>query len=190
MQIRIEPTPLSSLVVVHPGWRDDHRGFFLEVLRHDELAAHGLPASFPQVNHSRSARGVLRGLHFQFDPPQAKLMRVIRGSAFLAAVDLRTDSPTLGRWFGRVFSAESKQQLFAPASFARGFCALEDDTEIEYFCSALYNPAGESNIRWNDPAIGVEWPVREPTLSARDVGAGTLADWLARPESARFRLER
>lgn len=118
-----------------------------------------------------------------------KLMRVAAGRAFLVAVDLRTDSPTLGRWYGREFSAASREQLWAPASFARGFCALEDGTEIEYLCTGVYNGACEANIRWNDPAIGITWPVAQPLLSERDAAAPTLAEWLARPESRRFTLQ-
>lgn len=188
MQPRIEDTPLPGVRIVHPGSFDDHRGFFSEVYREDEFAKAGMPARFVQVNHSKSAKHVLRGLHFQYDPPLGKLMRVIAGRAFLVAVDLRTDSPTLGRWYGREFTAASKQQLWAPASFARGVCALEEGTEIEYFCTAQYNAPGETGVRWNDPAIGITWPVKEPVLSERDTTAQTLAQWLARPESRRFTL--
>jgi dTDP-4-dehydrorhamnose 3,5-epimerase len=189
VKIRTEPTTLPGVTLVTPEFFQDARGFFVEVFREDEFAAHGLPTRFVQLNHSRSAKGVLRGLHFQWDPPMGKLMRVTQGAAFLVAVDLRTDSPTLGRWFGREFTADSKQQLWAPASFARGFCALSDSVEIEYLTTGTYNAKGEGNIRWDDPAIGVAWPVAEPTLSDRDRAAPTLAEWLARPEARRFRVE-
>jgi dTDP-4-dehydrorhamnose 3,5-epimerase len=133
---------------------------------------------------------VVRGLHFQWDPPMGKLMRVTQGTAFLVAVDLRKDSPTLGKWFGATFGAEEKRQLWAPASFARGFCALTDAVEIEYLTTGTYNSKGESGILWNDPAIGIEWPVQHPTLSDKDAKAQTLAQWLARPESNHFQVER
>ena len=188
MKIQVEPTPIPGVQIVTPGSFDDARGFFSEVFRADEFGPHGLPIRFVQVNHSKSAKHVIRGLHFQFDPPMGKLMRVLAGAAFLVAVDLRKDSPTLGKWFGRVFTAQSKQQFWAPASCARGFCALAEGTEIEYYCTGTYNGPGESGILWNDPAIGIEWPVKEPQLSDRDRTAQTLAQWLARPESERFTM--
>jgi dTDP-4-dehydrorhamnose 3,5-epimerase len=113
-------------------------------------------------------------------------MRVIAGRAFLVAVDIRAGSPTLGRWVGLDANADEPRELWAPASFARGFCVLSDVAEIEYLTTGTYNKATESGIRWNDPAIGIEWPVREPILSAKDESAQTLAEWLARPESANF----
>jgi dTDP-4-dehydrorhamnose 3,5-epimerase len=116
-------------------------------------------------------------------------MRVLHGTAYLVAVDLRKDSPTLGKWFGRIFTAEDKKQLWAPASFARGFCALSDGVEIEYLTTGIYNPATETGIRWDDPAIGIAWPVKKPVLSDRDRSAQTLAEWLARPESDHFKVE-
>ncbi|MGA2384121.1 MAG: dTDP-4-dehydrorhamnose 3,5-epimerase [Gemmatimonadales bacterium] len=189
MRIRTEATGLAGVEIVVPESFDDARGFFFEVYREDEAASHGLPGRIVQINQSKSAKGVVRGLHFQWDPPVGKLMRVIHGEAFLVAVDLRKDSPTLGKWFGRVFRAEEKKQLWAPASFARGFCALTDGVEIEYLTTALYNPRTETGIRWDDPAIGIEWPIARPSLSDRDRNAQTLAEWLARPESDRFRMD-
>jgi len=188
MRIRTEPTPLAGATIVSPELFEDPRGFFLEVFREDEFARHGLPTRFVQLNHSKSAKGVLRGLHFQWEPPMGKLMRVTQGTAFLVAVDLRKDSPTLGKWFGREFTAAAKQQLWAPASFARGFCALTDGVEIEYLTTGTYNGAAEGNIRWNDPAIGIDWPIKDPQLSDRDRRAPPLAEWLARPESDHFRV--
>lgn len=190
MRITTETTSIPGVVIVQPGSFDDARGFFSEAFREDEFARHGLPLRIVQVNHSKSARHVVRGLHFQYDPPMGKLMRVLHGAAFLVAVDLRKDSPTLGKWFGREFTAQSKQQLWAPASFARGFCALTEGVEIEYMCTGTYSAASDAGILWNDPAIGVEWPIKDPQLSDRDRSAQTLAQWLARPESDRFRMER
>jgi dTDP-4-dehydrorhamnose 3,5-epimerase len=182
----IEPTAIPEVRLVRPRVFPDERGWFLEVLRTDGFAELGLPTSFAQVNQSRSVRGVVRGLHFQWDPPQGKLMRVVTGRAFLVAVDVRPGSPTLGRAVTVEASADEPLLMWAPASFARGFAALSDVAEIEYFCTAPYNAAHESGIRWDDPAVGIRWPVGEPLLSPKDAAAGTLADWLARPESARF----
>ncbi len=120
-----------------------------------------MPAQFVQVNQSRSVRGVVRGLHFQWDPPQGKLMRVVRGRAFMVAVDVRPGSPTLGRVVTLEASDDDPVLFWAPASFARGFCALADVTEIEYFCTNPYNPACETGVRWNDPALGIDWPVTD-----------------------------
>ena len=186
MPFTIEPTALDEVKIVVPAAMRDDRGFFMEVYRQDLFAGLGLPDRFLQLNHSRSARGVVRGLHFQWDPPMGKLMRVISGRAFMVAVDIRVGSPTLGRWVGIESDADEPRLLWAPASFARGFCVLSDTAEIEYLTTGTYNKATESGIRWNDPAIGVEWPVDRPTLSAKDESAQSLADWLARPEAARF----
>jgi dTDP-4-dehydrorhamnose 3,5-epimerase len=188
MRVEIESRHFGGQVVVlrHPVF-EDGRGFFLEAFRADHFRDLGLPSSFVQDNHSGSRRGVLRGLHFQYDPPLAKLMRVTVGRAFLVAVDIRKGSPTLGHAYTREVAAEDRLQVFAPAGFARGFCALSETAEIQYKGTALYNPAGEGAIRWNDPALGIDWPVAEPLVSPRDASAGTLADWLARAESERFR---
>ena len=177
---------LEEIVVLEPDIYEDERGVFQETFRADRFRDLGLPASFVQENQSRSRRGVVRGLHFQWDPPMGKLMRVTAGAAYLVAVDLRRDSPTLGRWYGLDVSAASGLMVWAPPSFARGFCALEEGTEVLYKCTGIYNPAGESGIRWDDPAIGVTWPVTTPILSAKDAAAQSFDAWLARPESARF----
>ena len=186
MPFTIEATALDEVKIVVPRVMLDDRGFFMEVYRQDLFATLGLPDRFLQLNHSRSSRGVVRGLHFQWDPPMGKLMRVIVGRAFLVAVDIRPGSPTLGRWVGLEATAEEPRELWAPASFARGFCVLSDVAEIEYLTTGTYNHATESGIRWSDPAIGIEWPVAEPILSPKDDQAQTLAEWLARPEAAKF----
>lgn len=186
MKITVEDTSIDAVKIVHPEVFRDERGFFTEVYRRDLFEGLGLPGEFVQLNHSRSSRGVLRGLHFQWDPPMGKLMRVTVGEAFLVAVDLRPNSPTLGRWVGQVFSSDQMRQLWAPASFARGFAVLSDVVEIEYLTTGVYNKSGESGIRWNDPQVGIEWPVDEPTLSERDSDAPLLADWLKRPEAQAF----
>jgi dTDP-4-dehydrorhamnose 3,5-epimerase len=160
----------------------------METFRQDQFEALGLPYDFVQDNHSRSVRGVLRGLHFQWDPPMGKLMRVTLGSAFLVAVDIRQGSPTLGKWCGMEASAENRRQVWAPAGFARGFCVLSEVAEIQYKCTGLYNSMAESGIRFDDSEIGIEWPVSEPSLSEKDRKAQTLEQWLAKPESDHFRF--
>jgi len=145
-----------------------------------------LPESFGHDNHSYSKRGVVRGLHFQWDPPMGKLMRVTRGAAFLVAVDLRLGSPTLGKWVGVEATAENRKQVWAPASFARGFCALTDDVEVQYKCTGTYNGKAESAIRWDDPDIGITWPVRDVIISEKDRKAQTLAEWLASANARHF----
>ena len=186
MQIKIESRHLGDVVVLAPEVFEDERGFFLEAYREDQFKSLGLPTNFGQDNHSRSARNVVRGLHFQWEPPMGKLMRVTYGSAFLVAVDIRKGSPTLGKWFGIEVSAQNKKEVWAPAWFARGFCVLSDFAEIQYKCTGFYNNKAESGILWNDPAIGIKWPVSNPVLSAKDAGAQTLAQWLASPNAAHF----
>lgn len=186
MQIRVESRSLNGVVVVVPEIFRDERGFFIEAFRADEFKAHGLPTEFVQDNHSRSAKGVVRGLHFQWEPPMGKLMRVTIGAAFLVAVDIRKGSPTLGQWVGVEASAENRRCVWAPAGFARGFCALVEGTEIQYKCTGLYNGRAESAIRWNDPAIGIKWPMADVLVSDKDRKAHTLSDWLASPESENF----
>jgi dTDP-4-dehydrorhamnose 3,5-epimerase len=188
MRLHIEKTPLEGcLLISHPDLFEDERGFFLEVFRADEYEKNGLPTQFLQENHSRSKRGVVRGLHFQFDKPMAKLMRVTYGCCMLVAVDIRKGSPTVGQWYGTEVSAENKKQLFAPPGFARGFVVLSEFAELQYKCTALYNPAGEGAIRWNDPAIGITWPGSNPVLSQKDANAGSLDDWLNSPQAEIFR---
>jgi dTDP-4-dehydrorhamnose 3,5-epimerase len=186
MKMTVVSRPLEGIAVLQPEVFQDERGFFLEAYRQDQFRELGLPGQFVQENHSGSVRGVLRGLHFQWDPPMGKLMRVTRGAAYLVAVDIRKGSPTLGRWFGIEVTAESRMQVWAPAGFARGFCVLSEFAEIQYKCTGIYSSACESGIRWDDPAIGIAWPVKEPTLSAKDRDAQTLEQWLARPQANAF----
>lgn len=176
----------GAVVVLQPDRYEDHRGWFMESYRMDYFEQLGLPTRWVQDNHSRSRKGVVRGLHFQWDPPMGKLMRVVRGEAFLVAVDLRVDSPTFGKWVGINASEENRLMVWAPASFARGFAALSDVTEVEYKCTGIYNPEGEGAIRWDDPDIGINWPVEEPILSEKDRNAMTLKEWLQKPESRLF----
>jgi dTDP-4-dehydrorhamnose 3,5-epimerase len=186
MPFSIEATALDEVKIVVPERMPDGRGFFMEVYRQDLFARLGLPDRFLQLNHSRSTKGVVRGLHFQWDPPMGKLMRVVAGRAFLVAVDIRLGSPTVGRWVGLEVDAEVPRQLWAPASFARGFCVVSEVAEIEYLTTGTYNRATEGGIRWNDPTVGIDWPVSEPILSAKDESAPSLAEWLASPDAAHF----
>ncbi|HET7828259.1 MAG TPA: dTDP-4-dehydrorhamnose 3,5-epimerase [Candidatus Limnocylindrales bacterium] len=189
MPFSIERTPIPEVLVVRPRLFPDDRGWFAEIAQAGafESLGEGLPTRFVQVNQSRSTRGVVRGLHFQWDPPQGKLMRVVAGRALMVAVDIRPGSPTLGRHVAVEGSADEPLLFWAPASFARGFCVLSDHADVEYFCTAEYNPDAESGIRWDDPEIGIGWPVDDPVVSAKDAAAGSLADWLARPEAVVFR---
>jgi dTDP-4-dehydrorhamnose 3,5-epimerase len=184
--VTVESTHLNGLVLLRSRTIEDDRGFFQEVFRADRFRELGLPDRFLQENQSRSKRGVLRGLHFQWDRPMGKLMRVLYGRVFLVAVDIRPGSPTLGRWFGRDVAAEDRLLLWGGPGFARGFCVLSEEAEIEYKCTALYNPDGEGAVRWNDPAIGIAWPTSLPVLSPKDAAAGSLTSWLGRPESRVF----
>lgn len=177
------------LLVEHEVFEDD-RGFFMEVYRGDQFRELGLPEQFLQLNHSRSVRNVIRGLHFQWDRPMGKLMRVTEGAAYLVAVDIRPDSPTRGQWVGETISDANKRQLWAPAGFARGFCVLSDFAQIQYLCTAIYNPAGEAGIRWDDPDVALHWPIRQPILSHKDAQAQSLAEWLRRPEAEVFRVSK
>lgn len=188
MQIRIESRFLRDVVVLTPEIFMDDRGFFMETYREDQFETLGLPTRFVQDNHSRSTKGVIRGLHFQWEPSMGKLMRVSQGSAFLVAVDIRRGSPFLGKWVGVEASAKNGRQVWAPAGFARGFCVMSDFAEIQYKCTGLYNGKAESGIRWNDPEIGIDWPISasEVQLSDKDRKAQTLGQWLTSPNSEKF----
>jgi dTDP-4-dehydrorhamnose 3,5-epimerase len=191
MKLTVRQTGIPEVLVVEHEVFEDERGFFMEVYRADQFAeyAHlGLPSTFVQLNHSRSVRHVTRGLHFQWEPPMGKLMRVPRGEAFLVAVDIRPDSPTLGQYESVIVNDRNRLQLWAPASFARGFCTLSDVAEVEYLTTGTYNAGAESGIRWNDPTIGIEWPVEEPILSGKDSEAQSLAEWLERSEAQAFSI--
>lgn len=186
MEIQVESRHLDGVVVLAPQLFSDDRGFFTEIYRRDQFRDIGIAERFVQDNHSGSVGGVVRGLHFQWDPPMGKLMRVSQGEAFLVAVDIRCGSPTLGQWVGVIASRENRRQVWAPAGFARGFCVISDWAEIQYKCTGTYNSAGESGILWNDPEIGIEWPVSQPVLSEKDKNAQTLAQWMSRAESKHF----
>jgi len=187
MQIKVQNTELEDVIIVIPEVFEDERGFFTETYRYDQFVELGLPGNFVQLNHSRSAKNVLRGLHFQWEPPMGKMMRVLFGQAFLVAVDIRKNSPDLGKWIGITLSERDKKWIYAPAGFARGFCVLSDFAEIEYLTTGVYNSKAESGILWRDKEIGIKWPVEEPVLSHKDKVAQTLSEWLKTKESDYFK---
>lgn len=154
-------TPMKGLFIVETKAFEDNRGFFMETYNYREFKELGLDVAFVQDNHSRSNRGVLRGLHFQWRHPQGKLVRVVKGRVFDVAVDIRRSSPTFGKWFGIELSEENKRQFYIPPGFAHGFLALEDETDFLYKCTDYYYPEDEGGIIWNDPTIGIEWPIDE-----------------------------
>jgi len=190
MAMKIEARPFEDLVVLAGQPFRDDRGYFLEAFRADQFRELGLPWEFVQDNHSYSRKGVLRGLHFQWEPPMGKLMRVTRGTAFLAAVDIRKGSPTLGRNFCLEVSAESCLQVWASAGFARGFCALTDDVEVQYKCTGIYNSKYESGIRWNDPDLAIPWPLKDPIVSVKDGQAQSFRDWLESADAEKLSIAR
>ena len=168
------PGPL----ILEPKVFGDERGFFMESWNAAAFAKAGLDLTFVQDNHSRSQKGVLRGMHFQNPGPQGKLVRVVRGAVFDAVVDLRRSSPTFGKWTGVTLSAENKRMFWVPEGFAHGFLTLEDDTDFLYKCTTPYAPQHEASLAWNDPTVGIEWPLDglEPKLSAKDAVGVPLAE--------------
>ncbi|TMI81836.1 MAG: dTDP-4-dehydrorhamnose 3,5-epimerase [Bacteroidetes bacterium] len=186
MEFKVNYTDIADLLIITPEIFQDERGFFTETYRKDKFYEFGLDLDFVQDNHSRSSKNVVRGLHFQWEPPMGKLMRVTQGAAFLVAVDIRMSSDTFGIWVGIEASVTNRKQVYAPAGFARGFCVLSEFAEIQYKCTGIYSSKAESGILWNDPAIGIEWPVKEPILSKKDEAAQTLEQWLLREEAQNF----
>jgi dTDP-4-dehydrorhamnose 3,5-epimerase len=182
MKPRLTPTPLDGLVILDLDYHEDERGFFLESWHKRDFAAAGLALEFVQANHSRSAHGVLRGIHYQdMTAPLGKLVRCTVGRIFDVGVDLRVSSPTFGQWFGVDLSAENKRQFWLPAGFGHGFATLSDVAEVQYLQTEFYVPSAESGIRWNDPDIGIVWPITDPILSKRDAEAPFLQEYLRQP---------
>ncbi len=178
--LQVEPTSLPGVLVITPRVFRDPRGFFLESYNQEAMRACGIDTVFVQDNHSRSARATLRGLHFQLPPAaQVKLVRVVVGAIWDVAVDICVGSPTFGQWVGMELSADNFRQLYIPEGFAHGFCVLSPVAEVLYKSSYVYSPPHEQGILWNDPQIGVSWPVQEPLLSDRDRQAQTLANYVA-----------
>ena len=172
---RIE-TEIPDLVLLEATAHGDDRGFLLEAWREDDWHALGVGPSFVQENHSRSSKGILRGLHFQVAPGQGKLVRCSRGAIWDVAVDLRRDSPTYKRWEGVELSDSNHRQLFVPVGFAHGFCVLSEVADVAYKLTSYYDPATEAGIKWDDPEVGVQWPISEPQLSERDKSAPSLRE--------------
>ncbi len=170
-------TGLPGVIRIEPAIHRDDRGFFMETWQAQRFRDAGIDADFVQDNSSRSSKGTLRGLHFQIQNPQGKLVRVVSGEVFDVAVDLRRSSPGFGHWVGQILSAQNRHQLWVPVGFAHGFLVLSDVAEFEYKCSDYYAPEFERSIRWDDPEIGIEWPLPsgdQPVLSTRDATAPFL----------------
>ena len=168
--MNVLPTALPEVLIVEPKVFGDSRGFFFESFRADRFAAAGLPTAWVQDNISRSQKNVLRGLHFQLVQPQGKLVRCLRGAIYDVAVDVRRSSPTFGQWVGVEISEENHRAVYIPVGFAHGFCVLSDIADVEYKCTDLYAPQHERSLLWNDPTVGVRWPVAgEPILSPKDL---------------------
>jgi dTDP-4-dehydrorhamnose 3,5-epimerase len=175
--VQLIPTTLKEVLILEPKVFGDDRGFFLEAYNETTFKSLGLPTRFMQDNHSGSRKGVLRGLHYQLTQPQGKLVRALRGQIFDVAVDLRRDSPQYGQWFGVELSAENRRMLWIPPGFGHGFLVQSEFAEVSYKATELYSPASERSIAWNDPAIGIRWPLDgEPTLSDKDRAGLLLAD--------------
>jgi dTDP-4-dehydrorhamnose 3,5-epimerase len=173
-------TDLPGVLLIEPDVFWDTRGFFLETYHQAKYAAGGISGSFVQDNHSFSTQGTLRGLHAQRTKPQGKLVRAVEGEMFDVAVDVRRGSPTFGRWVGALLSGDNFRQLWIPPGFAHGFCVLSERVHVEYKCTDFYDRADEIAVAWNDPEIGVAWPISEPVLSAKDAAAPRLATILDR----------
>lgn len=174
--MKVEKTKLDGVLLVTPQVFGDDRGFFMETYNLEKALEQGLPGNFVQDNHSKSAHGVLRGLHYQSPQWQGKLVRTVQGEIFDVAVDIRDGSPTYGEWVGFFLNDENKQQLYVPEGFAHGFCVTSETAEVVYKCTSLYAPEQEGSLLWNDPDIGIEWPIEKPILSAKDEVGVPLAE--------------
>lgn len=170
-------TEIPGVLILEPAVFGDERGFFMETYQQDRYAQHGIPEGLVQDNLSYSRRGVLRGLHLQWPHPQGKLVQVFSGEVFDVAVDVRQGSPTYGRWVGARLSGDNKRQFWVPAGFAHGFCVVSSDALFAYKCSDFYHPEAELSVRWDDPDIGIDWPLDvAPDLSPKDAEAALLRD--------------
>ena len=172
----VVPTKLDGVVLLEPAVHGDDRGFLVETFSEPAWAEAGIDVPFVQDNHSRSSEGILRGIHFQTHPGQAKLVRAARGRIWDVAVDLRRDSETYGQWEGYELDDERHRQLFVPAGFGHGFCVLSEVADVHYKLSTLYDPETEAGIAWDDPDVGIEWPITDPRTSERDRNAPRLAE--------------
>ena len=175
--MRVIDTKIPDVKLLEPQVFGDERGFFMETFRDEWFKENVADRTFVQENHSKSVKGVLRGLHYQTENTQGKLVRVVSGAVFDVAVDMRESSPTFGQWVGEILSAENKRQLWVPEGFAHGFYVLTDEAEFTYNCTDYYNPTAEHSLIWNDVTVGIEWPLEgEPSLSAKDLLGKVLSD--------------
>ena len=173
--MKVRETPLPGVLVVEPQLFRDDRGFFLETFSAGRLAGTPVPQHFAQDNHSRSSKNVLRGLHYQLDHPQGKLVHVARGRIFDVAVDIRRGSPTFAKWFGVVLDDQGLTSLWVPEGYAHGFCVLSGVADVIYKCTVPYEPADDRGVAWNDPLVGIRWPVHNPLLSPKDAAHAPLS---------------
>lgn len=174
--MKVIPSSLPGCVLIEPAVFGDSRGFFFETWNAERYAAQGLPGNFVQSNISSSAKGVLRGLHYQWPRPQGKLVTVLQGEVYDVAVDIRRGSPTFGRWEAFILSGENRRQLWIPPGFAHGFAVLSDTALFNYLCTDVYVKEADAAIRWNDADLAVDWPISAPSLSAKDEQAPFLKD--------------
>ena len=169
-------TEIPDIILVKPNVIEDHRGFFMESYHIEKFKNGGINCTFVQDNHAKSVQNTLRGLHFQVQYPQAKLLRCLKGKVFDVAVDIRQDSPYFGKWVGEELSEENRYQLYIPEGFAHGYYVMSETAEIAYKCSEIYHPLDEQGLRWNDPEIAINWPSQNPILSAKDKALPMMAD--------------
>ncbi|AEI68080.1 dTDP-4-dehydrorhamnose 3,5-epimerase [Corallococcus macrosporus] len=180
--MKVTPLELPDVLLLEPKVFGDDRGFFMEMFHAARYAAVGIPGPFVQDNYSRSAKGTLRGLHFQEPQAQGKLVQVLAGAVYDVAVDVRRGSPTFGRWVAEELSSDNRRQLWIPPGFAHGFCVVSDSADFHYKCTSLYAPETERSVAWNDPDLAIPWPVSEPLLSPKDARAPKLRDAPVLPE--------
>jgi len=177
--VKFIPTEIPGVIIVEPDVFGDHRGFFMESWHAEKFAEGGIDEQFVQDNHSRSNQGILRGLHYQIEQPQGKLVRVLSGEVFDVAVDLRRDSPTFGKWFGMTLNDIDKKMLWVSPGFAHGFYVVSEQADFFYKCTELYAPEHERAIRWDDPDLAIDWPIasgQEPVLAPKDAAAKSFKD--------------
>jgi dTDP-4-dehydrorhamnose 3,5-epimerase len=175
-KFNVTETFIKGVYVIEPTVFGDDRGYFMETYNYEDFKAAGLDMVFVQDNQSKSKKGVLRGLHFQKEYPQGKLVRVIKGEVFDVAVDIRKDSETYGKWYGVILNDENKKQFYVPEGFAHGFLVLSEEAEFVYKCTEVYHPEDEGGIRWNDPEINVDWKIEDPMISEKDSKAPLFMD--------------
>jgi dTDP-4-dehydrorhamnose 3,5-epimerase len=182
VEITVTRYRLEGVLLIETDYFRDERGFFIESWHQQRFAEHGLDVRLVQDNHSRSARGVLRGLHYQdMTAPMGKLVRCTVGRVLDVAVDLRVGSPTFGQWLAEELSEDNMRQLWIPPGFGHGFLTLSESADVQYKCSGYYTPSAEGSVAWNDPEIGVDWPIADPLVSRRDGSAQSLKDYVSRP---------